>query len=120
MWKATIPAWPSRVTLASEAPRVLGYPDPRRITRVEMVASKTPLVSVVVASYNHARYLDGTIGSVLGQTAGDLELVVVDDGSTDDSLERLRDLARRDDRLVVLTHDGGANRGRQASFRLAI
>ena len=45
----------------------------------------TPRVSVVMANYNYARYLRAAIDSVLGQTLADLELIVVDDGSTDDS-----------------------------------
>lgn len=42
-------------------------------------------VSVVMPSYNHERFIAQAIGSVLGQTMGDLELVVVDDGSRDNS-----------------------------------
>jgi glycosyltransferase involved in cell wall biosynthesis len=44
-----------------------------------------PRVSVVMANYNYARYLRAAIDSVLNQTLRDLELIVVDDGSTDDS-----------------------------------
>ena len=44
-----------------------------------------PRVSVVMANYNYARYLRAAIDSVLAQTMGDLELIVVDDGSTDGS-----------------------------------
>jgi glycosyltransferase involved in cell wall biosynthesis len=43
----------------------------------------TPAVSVAIAAYNHARYLGETLESALGQTFGDLEIIVVDDGSTD-------------------------------------
>ncbi len=45
----------------------------------------TPAVSVVVASRNYGRYLAGAVRSVLGQTFGDLEVIVIDDGSTDDT-----------------------------------
>jgi glycosyltransferase involved in cell wall biosynthesis len=46
-----------------------------------------PRASVVMANYNYARYLRAAIESVLNQTLGDLELIIVDDGSTDGSRE---------------------------------
>lgn len=45
----------------------------------------TPLVSVVLPSYNHARYVADAIASVANQSYGNLELIVIDDGSTDAS-----------------------------------
>jgi glycosyltransferase involved in cell wall biosynthesis len=45
--------------------------------------SDTPLVSVVIATYNMAQYLPEALGSVLGQTYQNIEVVVIDDGSTD-------------------------------------
>lgn len=48
------------------------------------------LISVIVTSYNHAEYLDERMESLLSQTYGNLEIIVVDDCSTDRSLEVLR------------------------------
>jgi glycosyltransferase involved in cell wall biosynthesis len=46
-----------------------------------------PKVSIVLPNYNYAQYLDERIQSVLNQTYGDFELIILDDASTDDSLE---------------------------------
>src|SRR5260370_32287735 len=47
----------------------------------------TPAVSVVVATSNYGRFLAGALDSALGQTFRDLEVIVVDDGSTDDTAD---------------------------------
>ncbi|MDP9024893.1 MAG: glycosyltransferase [Candidatus Eremiobacteraeota bacterium] len=54
-----------------------------------------PLVSCVIPSYNYARYLRAAIESALGQTHRDIEVIVVDDGSTDESIEVLRSYGDR-------------------------
>jgi glycosyltransferase involved in cell wall biosynthesis len=46
-----------------------------------------PRVSVLIPSYNHARFLPAAIDSALGQTFPDVEVIVADDGSSDGSLE---------------------------------
>lgn len=52
--------------------------------------SKRPLVSVVIPAYNHEKFIDAAMESVLQQTMDDLELIVVDDGSTDSTLARIQ------------------------------
>ena len=51
-----------------------------------------PLVSVIISSYNHADYIEACIESVMAQTYPNVELLVVDDGSRDDSVARIRAL----------------------------
>jgi glycosyltransferase involved in cell wall biosynthesis len=62
-----------------------------------------PLVSVLLATHNDARYLPLAVESVLRQTLSDLELIVVDDASTDDTGELLSGIP--DPRLVALRND---------------
>lgn len=62
----------------------------------------TPRVSVVTAVYNDPTHLRASLDGVLAQDGVDLEVVVVDDGSTDECPGILADLARRDSRLRVL------------------
>jgi alpha-1,3-rhamnosyltransferase len=78
-----------------------------------------PLVSVVMASYNHAPYLSAAIESVRAQTLESLELVVVDDGSTDGSVDIATRYAEADPRVLVLTHPDQAHRGIGESANLA-
>lgn len=66
----------------------------------------TPLVSVVMPVRNGARWLSEAIASVTGQTFRDLELLAIDDGSTDDTPAILNDWSRRDDRIRVLRQGG--------------
>jgi hypothetical protein len=64
-----------------------------------------PLVSVVSSVYNGSRYLTESLHSVLAQQGVDFELVVVDDGSTDESPRLLADLAHADSRVRVIRQD---------------
>lgn len=68
-----------------------------------------PAASVVMASYNAARHLALAIRSVLEQTLGSLELIVVDDASTDASMAVVQSAAERDHRVRLIAQP--ANRG---------
>ena len=50
-----------------------------------------PLVSIVIPAYNHEKYIKETIKSLINQTYENLELIVIDDGSTDSTFEKLQD-----------------------------
>src|SRR5437899_5669846 len=58
-----------------------------------LLNEKTPRVSVIVPNYNHARYLRKRIETVLAQTYQDFEVILLDDGSTDESREILSSYA---------------------------
>ncbi len=62
-----------------------------------------PLVTVLLATFNDAAFLAGAVDSILRQTLRDLELLIVDDGSTDETADLLRSLA--DSRVRVVRND---------------
>lgn len=62
-----------------------------------------PKVSVIIPVYNVEQYLKTCLDSVINQTLQDIEIICVDDGSTDGSLDILRDYEKKDLRLKVLT-----------------
>jgi glycosyltransferase involved in cell wall biosynthesis len=64
-----------------------------------------PLVSVVITSYNHEKFISDTIESVLGQDFEDLELIIVDDASTDSSRQIIQKYAMEDARVRVILHE---------------
>lgn len=61
-----------------------------------------PLISVIVPVYNVARYLDKCIGSIVSQTYKNLEIFLIDDGSSDDSPEICDKWSHRDSRVKVI------------------
>lgn len=63
-----------------------------------------PLVSVVMTSYNHEKFISEAIESVLNQTFKDLELIVVDDNSGDRSRVIIEEFAKKDERIRKIFH----------------
>ncbi|MBQ3089400.1 MAG: glycosyltransferase [Oscillospiraceae bacterium] len=61
-----------------------------------------PKLSIIIPVYNAEQYLPQTLDSILGQSLKEIEVICVDDGSTDRSLELLRNYAARDSRVKVL------------------
>lgn len=83
-----------------------------------MAPHVSPLVSIVVPVYNKARYLRRSVESVLAQSCADLELILVDDGSTDGSLDAARQFT--DPRVRVLTQpNAGPGAARNSGIREA-
>lgn len=77
------------------------------------ISKHTPRVSVVMPVYNAERYLPRTLDSLLRQTLSDLEIIAVDDGSTDRSGAICDDYATRDSRIhVIHIPNGGVSAAR--------
>lgn len=72
-----------------------------------------PLVSVIIPVYNTEKYLNQCINSVLAQTLSDIEVLLIDDGSTDGSGKICDDYARKDKRIhVIHTSNHGVSHAR--------
>lgn len=72
------------------------------------MSSFTNLVSVVLPAYNAAQFIRPAINSILNQSYSDLELIVIDDGSTDGTLEIIKSLQEKDSRIEIISRE---NRG---------
>ena len=78
------------------------------------------LISIIVAAYNVEKYIDRCIQSLVLQTYPCLEIILVDDGSTDTTGEICDDWARRDKRIIVIhKENGGPSDARNAGIRQA-
>lgn len=79
-------------------------------------ASREPLVSIITPFYNVEAYLDEAVTSVMDQSYGNWELILIDDGSTDGSGDAARGYAESSPgRIVYLEHENHENKGTSAS-----
>ncbi|MEE9912506.1 MAG: glycosyltransferase family 2 protein [Deltaproteobacteria bacterium] len=77
-----------------------------------------PVISVIIPSYNRSEFILRAVRSVFRQTFNNIELLVVDDGSTDDTIVLLHSLQQEDPRLQVIKHE--KNLGSQAARNTGI
>lgn len=87
----------------------------------ENLSKELPLVSVVMANYNNARFLPEAIESVLAQTYRNFEFFIVDDGSTDNSSEVIKTYLEKDSRIHYIQNERnlGQSETRNKAIRLA-
>ena len=76
-----------------------------------------PEVSIIIPVYNNEKYIEKCIHSVLNQTFGELEIIAVNDGSTDESGKILKNLEREDVRIILLEQN---NQGVAAARNLGV
>ena len=80
-----------------------------------------PKISIIVPIYNVERYLMECIDSIRNQTLTDIEIILVDDGSPDNSGAICDDCALKDDRIKVIhKKNGGLSSARNAGLKVAI
>ncbi len=81
---------------------------------------KAPKVSAVVPVYNSAEYLPQCLESIINQSLKDIEIICVNDGSTDNSLDILKEYKNKDSRIVIVDKpNGGVSSARNAGLKAA-
>lgn len=78
-------------------------PDTKATILVQNQIDYEPKVSVIIPVYNVEEYLRQCLDSIVNQTLKEIEIICVDDGSTDSSLEILKEYAAKDHRITVIT-----------------
>ena len=78
-----------------------------------------PLVSIIMPVYNASKYLDEAILSVLNQTYKNWELITVDDGSKDNSLEILKRYAKENKKIKVFKNKKNLGVGKTTNYALS-
>lgn len=80
-------------------------PEMRRVRSWLTAAPPPPFVSVVIPVYNVEKYLRECLDSVVNQTLRDIEIICVNDGSTDSSLKILEEYASKDSRIKIISRE---------------
>ena len=73
------------------------------LEKVDM--SQQPTLSVLFPNYNHARFLPESLGAFLAQSYRPVEIIIIDDASTDNSVEVIETFARREPRLRLIRNE---------------
>lgn len=81
-----------------------------------------PLISVIIITYNRGRYIREAVESVVNQSFKDLELIIIDDCSTDDTESIIAEYAKKDDRVryFKLPERGGISKARNFALRESV
>jgi glycosyltransferase involved in cell wall biosynthesis len=84
------------------------------------MSDTAPAVSVMMTVYNAAPYVEKALTSILGQTIRDFEIIVIDDGSTDESAAIVQRIAERDERIRLVSRPNtGISKARNEALGLA-
>lgn len=80
----------------------------------------TPLVSIIIPAYNATEYIEAMLDCIIGQTYKNIEVILINDGSTDDTLDKIQKYASLDSRIVVLdVPNGGVSHARNLGIKRA-
>ena len=79
-----------------------------------------PLISIIVTSYNYGQFIEQTLESLSKQTYKNFEVIVIDDGSSDNSLEIIKKYENIDSRIKLYQHPDSKNHGLAESVELGV
>lgn len=83
-------------------------------------AEFTPKLSFIIPTHNAEKYIEKCISSLLSQTYQNIEIIIINDGSTDDSEKIITDLQKRDSRIIVRNiQNGGVSNARNVGFGIS-
>ena len=77
-------------------------------------------ISIITASYNYEQYIKETIESVLAQTYQDWEMIIIDDGSSDNSVDVIKSYCSKDSRIKLFTHENNINKDLKETILLGL
>lgn len=77
-------------------------------------------ISIIMASYNYEQFIEEAIESVLNQTYPNWELIIVDDGSKDNSIEIIQKYCEKDSRIKLFQHENAVNKGLKDTILLGL
>ena len=85
---------------------------------MEILVTEQPLVSIIVPVFNTSAYLERCLDSLIGQTLYDIEIICIDDGSTDNSIDILNTYAQKDRRIkIIRQQNAGQSAARNAGIK---
>ena len=77
-------------------------------------------ISIIVTSYNYENYIRATLDSILNQTYQNFEVIIVDDGSTDNSVNIIKEYTNKYKNFHLYTHENNINKGLPKSIELGL
>lgn len=79
-----------------------------------------PIISVVMSAYNSERFISEAIESILDQTFTDFEFIIIDDGSTDNTLEIINNYSNQDDRIRIVINENNIGLAKSLNKGIAL
>ena len=87
---------------------------------MNMYSQNKQLVSIIIPSYNYGEYISKAIESVINQTYNNWELIIIDDGSNDNSLAIIKNFCKIDTRIKYFFHENHKNKGLAETLKRGI